>query len=147
MTDFATLLQAGNAWLFIPSAILLGALHGLEPGHSKTMMAAFIVAVRGTVTQAILLGLAATVSHTAIVWAIALIGLHYGAQFKSEAFEPYFQIASAVLIIGVALWMLWRTWREQQAAKGHDHHAHGDETRIIDTGHGVGPNRRPMRTA
>ena len=30
MTDFATLLQQGtaNAWLFIPSAILLGALHG-----------------------------------------------------------------------------------------------------------------------
>ena len=72
MTDFATLLQGGNAWLFIPSAILLGALHGLEPGHSKTMMAAFIVAVRGTVTQAILLGLAATVSHTAIVWAILI---------------------------------------------------------------------------
>jgi len=33
--------QSGaNAWLFIPSAILLGAMHGLEPGHSKTMMAA-----------------------------------------------------------------------------------------------------------
>ena len=60
MTDFASLLQQGNAWLFIPSAILLGALHGLEPGHSKTMMAAFIVAVRGTLKQAVLLGLAAT---------------------------------------------------------------------------------------
>ena len=56
MTDFSTLLQQGvaNAWLFIPSAILLGALHGLEPGHSKTMMAAFIVAIRGTVKQAVL---------------------------------------------------------------------------------------------
>jgi hypothetical protein len=43
MIDIAGLLQqgAGNIWLFIPSAILLGALHGLEPGHSKTMMAAF----------------------------------------------------------------------------------------------------------
>ncbi|MDW3877252.1 hypothetical protein IDF44_19340 [Klebsiella pneumoniae] len=49
MNDFTSLLQQGNAWLFIPSAILLGALHGLEPGHSKTMMAAFIVAVRGNV--------------------------------------------------------------------------------------------------
>ncbi len=63
MNDFTSLLQQGNAWLFIPSAILLGALHGLEPGHSKTMMAAFIVAVRGTLKQAVLLGLAATVSH------------------------------------------------------------------------------------
>ncbi len=35
---FADLLAQGSAhaWLFIPSAILLGALHGLEPGHSKT---------------------------------------------------------------------------------------------------------------
>ena len=68
MNDFTSLLQQGNAWLFIPSAILLGALHGLEPGHSKTMMAAFIVAVQGTLKQAVLLGLAATVSHTAVVW-------------------------------------------------------------------------------
>ena len=69
MENFSQLLQSGNAWVFIPSAILLGALHGLEPGHSKTMMAAFIVAVRGTVGQAVLLGLAATLSHTAVVWA------------------------------------------------------------------------------
>ena len=59
MTSFADLIQQGstNLWLFIPSALLLGALHGLEPGHSKTMMAAFIIAVRGTVGQAVLLGL------------------------------------------------------------------------------------------
>src|SRR5207302_8010387 len=88
MTDFQSLLAGGNAWLFLPSAILLGALHGLEPGHSKTMMAAFIVAVRGTVLQAVLLGLAATLSHTAVVWAIALIGLHFGAQWNSETSEP-----------------------------------------------------------
>ena len=77
MNDFASLLQQGNAWLFIPSAILLGALHGLEPGHSKTMMAAFIVAVRGTLKQAVLLGLAATVSHTAVVWLVAMAGLWF----------------------------------------------------------------------
>ncbi len=35
MNDYTSLLQQGNARLFIPSAILLGALHGLEPGHSK----------------------------------------------------------------------------------------------------------------
>ncbi|MXP55104.1 hypothetical protein FD737_18750 [Pantoea sp. Seng] len=62
MNDFAALLSQGtsSALLFIPSAILLGALHGLEPGHSKTMMAAFIVAIRGSVRQAVMLGLAAT---------------------------------------------------------------------------------------
>ncbi|MBQ1562062.1 nickel/cobalt efflux transporter [Caulobacter sp.] len=131
---------AAHAWLFIPSALLLGALHGLEPGHSKTMMAAFIVAVRGTVLQAILLGLSATLSHTAIVWAIGLAGLYFGRNLNLETAEPWFQLASAVIIIGVALWMVWRTWREQQADHHeHDHHHHHDhdETRVIDTGHGV----------
>jgi nickel/cobalt transporter (NicO) family protein len=42
MPDMATLLQQGadKAWFFIPSTILMGTLHGMEPGHSKTMMAA-----------------------------------------------------------------------------------------------------------
>lgn len=133
MTDFSTLLQQGNAWLFIPSAILLGALHGLEPGHSKTMMAAFIVAVRGTVAQAVLLGLSATLSHTAVVWAIAMAGLYFGQSWNAEATEPYFQLASAVLIIAVAIWMMWRTWRQQFIT--HDH-GHG-ESKHIDTGHGL----------
>ena len=34
MNDFTSLLQQGNAAVYT-SAILLGALHGLEPGHSK----------------------------------------------------------------------------------------------------------------
>ena len=140
MTDFAHLLQqgAGNAWLFIPSAILLGALHGLEPGHSKTMMAAFIVAVRGTIGQAVLLGLSATVSHTFIVWVIALGGLYVGQTWNSEAVEPWFQVASAIIMLGVALWMIWRTWSYRQPGHSHEHdhdHSH-DETRRIDTGHG-----------
>jgi len=143
MTDFSTLLQQGasNAWLFIPSAILLGALHGLEPGHSKTMMAAFIIAVRGTITQAVLLGLAATLSHTAVVWVIALAGMYFGQNFDAEANEPYFQLFSAVLIVGVAVWMMWRTWQQQHAAEhdhdhNHDHDRGHDDVKLIDTGHG-----------
>lgn len=153
MPSFAELIQqsAAHAWLFIPSAVMLGALHGLEPGHSKTMMAAFIVAVRGTVAQAVLLGLAATVSHTAVVWAIALGGMYLWQGLDAEHAEPYLQLASAVIIIAIAAWMLWRTWREQQEAQaaadhvhghGHSHHGHAHaeseaEVRRIDTGHGL----------
>ena len=79
MTSFNEYLAQGNAWLFVPAAILLGALHGLEPGHSKTMMAAFIVAIRGSVLQAVLLGLSATVSHTVLIWVLAFVGLKYSA--------------------------------------------------------------------
>jgi nickel/cobalt exporter len=132
MTSLSDLLQqsAAHAWLFIPTAILLGALHGLEPGHSKTMMAAFIIAVRGTVRQAVLLGLAATASHTAVVWIVALGGMWLFGGLNAETTEPYFQLASGLLIIVIAGWMLWRTRREQLAAEHHHdhdhHHAHDD---------------------
>ncbi len=144
MTSFTELLQQGatHAWLFIPTAILLGALHGLEPGHSKTMMAAFIIAVRGTVKQAVLLGLCATLSHTAIVWVIALGGLYLWQGLAPETIEPYLQVASAVIIIVMGAWMLWRTRREQGFSATFDHdHSHGDHghdaPKRIDTGHGV----------
>src|SRR6201990_534616 len=118
LMDLSQMLQqgAGNAFVFLPTAVLLGALHGLEPGHSKTMMAAFIIAVRGTVAQAVLLGLCATLSHTLIVWVVALGGMYLWQGVDAESLEPYLQVASAVLIIGIALWMLWRTRREQHAA-------------------------------
>lgn len=131
MNDFTSLLQQGNAWLFIPSAILLGALHGLEPGHSKTMMAAFIVAVRGTLKQAVLLGLAATVSHTAVVWLVAMAGLWFGRGWDAQTSEPWFQLISGILIVLIACWMLRRTWlesRTHQRDRDHNHnHNHNHD--------------------
>lgn len=135
MTDLTNLLAQGgaHAWLFIPSAILLGALHGLEPGHSKTMMAAFIIAVKGTVRQAVLLGLAATLSHTLVVWIVALGGMWAFGGLRAEGTEPWFQLASGLIIVGMALWLLWRARREQQAAlhyhddNSNHHHHHGHE--------------------
>src|SRR3546814_9831367 len=124
MPSFAELLQQGtaHAWLFILSAILLGALHGLEPGHSKTMMAAFIVAIRGTVGQAVLLGLAATVSHTVVVWTIALGGMYIWRGIDAQSFEPYLQLVSAAIIIAIAIWMLLRTrWDLQKARRSEEH--------------------------
>ncbi|HDF2344177.1 TPA: nickel/cobalt efflux transporter RcnA [Morganella morganii] len=134
MTDFASLLQQGNAWFFIPGAIALGALHGLEPGHSKTMMAAFIIAVKGTVRQAVMLGLAATLSHTLIVWLIALGGMYISARFTPEAVEPWLQMVSAVIILTTAFWMFMRTYRgeknwltemqQESHTLGDHHHEH-----------------------
>lgn len=124
MTPFADLLQQGAAaaWLFVPSAVLLGALHGLEPGHSKTMMAAFIVAIRGTFLQA------------------PLLALTYGSHWSAETTELYFQLASAAIIIGIALWMSARTYRDRRAASAAAAHARDrahDRTKAIDTGHGL----------
>jgi nickel/cobalt transporter (NicO) family protein len=138
MNDFLHALQTGSVslWIFIPSAILLGALHGLEPGHSKTMMAAFIVAIRGTIGQAVLLGLSAAISHSLLIWILAAAALHYGDQLNAESVEPYLQLGSAVMILGLAVWMFFRTRRELRAATEHHHdHAHR-ELFVLDKGHG-----------
>jgi nickel/cobalt exporter len=143
MNSLPELLQqsAANAWLFVPMAILLGALHGLEPGHSKTMMAAFIIAVRGTVRQAVLLGLAATLSHTMVVWMVVLSGLWFFSDLNAENTEPYFQLFSGLIIIALAVWMLLRTRREQRAMAlhaqehAHDHHHEHDHHHDHDHDH------------
>ncbi|HBE9116580.1 nickel/cobalt efflux protein RcnA [Citrobacter braakii] len=127
MGEFSTLLQQGNAWFFIPSAILLGVLHGLEPGHSKTMMAAFIIAIKGTIKQAVMLGLAATLSHTAVVWLIALGGMYISKAFTAQAVEPWLQFVSAIIILGTAFWMFWRTWQGEQNWLTQTHHDHDHE--------------------
>jgi nickel/cobalt exporter len=100
------------------------------------MMAAFIIAIRGTVRQAVLLGLCATASHTVIVWVIALGGMYLWRDLAPTTIEPYLQLASGVIVIGMGAWMLWRTRREQLAAAGHDHgHHHHDHH---DHGHSHG---------
>jgi len=42
----------------------LGAIHALEPGHAKSLMAAYIVAIRGTAKQVVVLASSATAGHT-----------------------------------------------------------------------------------
>jgi nickel/cobalt exporter len=144
MPDIAEILRAGgNGWIYLPVAVLLGALHGLEPGHSKTMMAAYIVAIRGTIGQAVLLGVCAALSHSLIVWAVAMVGLTLGREILTTHFEAWLLIVSGAIILGIAAWMLWRTgqslgwFRRRGQGHHHGHDRHPDETRTIDTGHGI----------
>ena len=113
---------SANPMLLFVFALALGALHALEPGHSKTMMAAYIVAIQGTVNQAILLGVSAAFSHSIIVWVLAMAALTWGNELIGEQLEPYFIIVSGIMVLGIAAWMLWQAWPRPD---GHHHHGHG----------------------
>jgi nickel/cobalt transporter (NicO) family protein len=123
MPDIAAIIQSGvgNPWLLLPTALALGALHALEPGHSKSMMMAFIVAVRGTPRQAVLLGLSAAVGHTIVVWALALLAWRLGDAGLIERAEPWLMLLGGSLIVVLALRLL-----SGAAHSGHGHHSHRD---------------------
>jgi ABC-type nickel/cobalt efflux system permease component RcnA len=54
-------------------AFLFGAAHALTPGHGKTLVAAYLIGSRGTVGHACLLGLVTTLTHTSMVFFLALV--------------------------------------------------------------------------
>ncbi len=135
MPDITTLIQSSstNPWIYLPLAILLGALHALEPGHSKSIMVAFIVAIRGTVAQAVLLGVSAAIGHTIIVWGLALLGLYLGDALIVEKAEPWLVLISGLLIVALAIRLLWAISRKNDH---HHHHDHDDHDHHHDDNHG-----------
>src|SRR6185295_17050687 len=129
MPDIAQLIQssAAHAWLYLPLAVVLGALHALEPGHAKSLMAAYIVSIRGTASQAAMLGLSAAAGHTIVVWALAILGLMLGNALIVEQAEPWLTLLSGFLVMALAARMLWGLRRAHAHKHGHSHdhdHAH-----------------------
>ena len=73
-------LSLGMVCLALAVVVGLGALHALEPGHGKTVVAAYLVGTRGTLRHALSLGLIVTVTHTAGVYLLGVVTLalsHY----------------------------------------------------------------------
>jgi len=124
MPDLAHIVQssAAHAWLYLPLAAVLGALHALEPGHAKSLMAAYIVAIRGTTSQAITLAISAAFGHTIVVWILAVAALAFGERYIVEQAEPWLAFLSGVLIVLLAIRMFWMLRHRGQ--EHHHHHAH-----------------------
>src|SRR5215467_562255 len=124
--DLPAIIQAStsHAWLYLPIAVVLGAFHALEPGHAKSLMAAYIVAIRGTATQAVTLGISAAVGHTIVIWLLAIAALVFGRQYIVEEAEPWIMTLSGVLIVLLAVRMFWLLRRSSGHSHGHSHDGH-----------------------
>lgn len=108
---------------YFPVAVGLGALHALEPGHAKTMTAAYLIGIRGTWRDAVLLGLSAAATHSVVVIGIAVIAVLIGRQaFAGEA-SWWLQVGSGAIVILLGSWMLWR----RLARRRYDDHDHGHD--------------------
>ena len=84
----------------------LGALHALEPGHGKTIVAAYLVGSKGTARHAFLLGAIVTISHTAGVYLLGAITLYALKYILPDRLYPYLSVISGILIAGMGIYIL-----------------------------------------
>jgi nickel/cobalt exporter len=123
-------LSPGMILLSLLIAIGLGAFHALEPGHGKTLVAAYLVGSRGTAWHALLLGLTVTASHTIGVFALGVVTLLASHYVVPEQLYPWLGLTSGLLIAGMGITLLQRVWLHYHGSMIDEHsHAHGEHHR------------------
>ncbi|MDH4468943.1 MAG: sulfite exporter TauE/SafE family protein [Bacteriovoracaceae bacterium] len=93
-------------WFYFPTALFLGALHALEPGHSKALTAAYLIGIKGTKRDALLLGLSVAIIHSFVVVGISIAALWLGRETFTKDVTYWLQIGSGIIVIILGTWML-----------------------------------------
>jgi nickel/cobalt exporter len=115
----------GVALLSAVIAAGLGALHALEPGHGKTIVAAYLVGSRGTARHALLLGMIVTVSHTAGVYLLGGITLYAQKYILPDRIYPFLGVLSGILIAGMGCYLFLQRFLGVRFAHSHKHELSG----------------------
>jgi ABC-type nickel/cobalt efflux system permease component RcnA len=133
--------SAGFAVVALLVAVGLGAAHALAPGHGKTVMAAYLVGLRGSLRQAATIGATVTLTHTAGVLILGLV-LSTTRAVASERVYPWLGLGSGLLLTGVGVGLLVRArpGRRHRHDHDHDHHGHDHDHH----GHDRGAEGRPL---
>lgn len=109
----------GVALLAAIIAASLGALHALEPGHGKTIVAAYLVGSNGTAQHALLLGTVVTISHTAGVYLLGVITLYAQKYILPDHIYPFLGVLSGILIAGTGCFLFLQRYLGGEFAHSH----------------------------
>jgi nickel/cobalt transporter (NicO) family protein len=122
-------LSAGLILFALVMSLFLGAAHALEPGHGKTIVAAYLIGSRGTVANAIFLGGVVTFTHTFSVILLGVITLFASRYILPEQLFPWLGASSGLLIMGLGGWLFVRNLTGGGHGHGPGGHSHvpGDE--------------------
>ena len=107
-------------------AFLYGAAHSLTPGHGKALVGAYLVGARGTPAHALYLSLTVTATHTAVIYALGLVGMLTSHYFPREELLLAMAVVSALLILAIGTWMFISRFRTL-CHRGNGHHDHGHD--------------------
>lgn len=111
------------------TAVGLGALHAFEPGHGKSIIAAYMIGTKGRIWDGIVLGIVATIAHTLSIIILGIAATILAMSFSEDTIHAWFGLISAVLVLTVGIWMLAARLKKDG---GHfhfhlfgNHHHHG----------------------
>ncbi|HVR21934.1 MAG TPA: hypothetical protein VMU26_01310 [Candidatus Polarisedimenticolia bacterium] len=119
-----------SLWVLLSAALIaagLGALHALEPGHGKTIVAAYLVGSRGTARHAVLLGIVVTAAHTAGVYLLGALTLYASRYIVPEQLYPWLGAISGLSVAGLGIFIFLRHWTGETGEHSHapgEKHSH-----------------------
>jgi ABC-type nickel/cobalt efflux system permease component RcnA/high-affinity nickel permease len=117
-------------WVLFSAALVaagLGALHALEPGHGKTIVAAYLVGSRGTARHAVLLGIVVTAAHTAGVYLLGALTLYASRYIVPEQLYPWLGAISGLSVAGLGIFIFLTHWTGEAGEHSHapgEKHSH-----------------------
>lgn len=126
-TDLISSQNKLSFWFLFSAALIaagLGALHALEPGHGKTIVAAYLVGSRGTARHAILLGMVVTTAHTAGVFLLGAVTLYASRYIVPEQLYPWLGAISGLSVAGLGIFIFLR---HLTGETGEHSHAPGEQ--------------------
>jgi ABC-type nickel/cobalt efflux system permease component RcnA len=114
----------GGGWgvflAYLPMGILFGAAHTLTPGHSKAVLATYLVGNPLSLVRSLIVSLVLSFTHVGMSVLIALLSLPLvSIVLGSVGRAPLLEDVSRGLLGLIGLWMLYRAFR--RSAHGHDH--------------------------
>jgi len=118
-------------------SFLLGALHALEPGHGKTAMLVYLMGGRRSLWHPVVMGLATALSHSASLFAIAF-AVHLTHHLVTVDHHHEEQVSgalkglSALLVVGVGVWMVKDAWTGRCACCHHHRDDAASELQLVE---------------
>jgi nickel/cobalt transporter (NicO) family protein len=115
-------LSGGLIALMVVAAVGVGAIHALGPGHGKSLIGAYLIGAGGSFRQAVAVGAAVSVMHTASVLGLGFLVVSAERVFAPERVYPWLGLASGLVALGLgAVLLVARIHALSESRHGHDH--------------------------
>ncbi|ABO35705.1 high-affinity nickel-transporter [Methanococcus maripaludis C5] len=88
------------------SAFLLGAMHALEPGHGKSIMAAYVIGTDANLKESLTLGFTILFSHVVIIFLLGLFSIYMVEYFNIGYVTTVMEVLGGVILLLVGAWIV-----------------------------------------